>query len=102
MVMTAIAWVVLSVSVMTVGAAVAIRVKAAGMVRREQAGSEYLVMAFWPVFALAPLAGLAGVIAAFWLASRTGSAAGRGILFAAGGILAVWEVLAVIEVTWSL
>jgi hypothetical protein len=100
--MTAIAWVVLCVSVMTVGAAVAIWVQAAGMVRRQQAGSEYLVMAFWPVFALAPLAGLAGAIAAFWLASRTGSAAGRGILFAAGGILAAWEALAVIGVAWSL
>ena len=100
--MTAIAWVVLCVSVMTVGAAVAIGVQATGMVRREQAGSEYLVMAFWPVFALAALAGLAGAIAAFWLASRTGSAAGHGILQAVGGILAVWAALAVINAARSL
>jgi hypothetical protein len=83
---------------MTVGAAVAIRVQAACMVRRKEAGSEYLVMAFWPVFVLAPLAGLAGAIAGFWLASRTGNAAGRGILYVAGGSLAVWETLAIIEI----
>jgi hypothetical protein len=87
---------------MTVGAAVAIRIQAAGMVRRKQAGSEYLVMAFWPVFVLAPLAGVAGAVAGFWLASRTGSAVGRGILDVVGGILAVWGVLAVIEIARSL
>lgn len=100
--MTVIAWLVLCVSVMAVGAAIAIGVKAALMVRRHQAGSEYLGMAFWPVFLVALLAGLAGPIAGFWLAAGTGNAVGRGVLYAIGGTLAAWELLAVIEIARAL
>jgi len=100
--MAVIAWLVLCVSVMVVGAAIAIRVKAALMVRRHKAGSEYLGMAFAPVFLVALLAGMAGPMAGFWLAGDTGNVVGRSALYTVGGILAAWELLAVIEIARAL
>jgi hypothetical protein len=71
------------------------------MVRRQQAGSEFIAIALWPLYLLAPVASAAGAAAGFWLAARTSSTAGAVALYVAGGVLAAWTVLLVISAVWG-
>jgi hypothetical protein len=88
-----IAWLVLCGSVLCVAVVVASHIFAVRMARRKQAGSEYIAMFLWPFYVFAPLAGIAGALAGFWLAPRASSTAVSAALYITGGALAAQEAL---------
>jgi hypothetical protein len=92
-----ISWLVLCGSVLWLAVVVASQMKAAQMLRRHQAGSEFISMALWPFYLLAPFAGIAGPIAGFWLAARTSSTAGSVVLYLVSGVLTAWTALWIIS-----
>jgi hypothetical protein len=92
-----ISWLVLCASVLCLAVVTASHIKALRMVRRQQAGSEFIALALFPFYLLAPLAGIAGPIAGFWLAARTSSTAGSVVLYLVSSVLTAWTALWIVS-----
>ncbi len=92
-----IAWLVLCGSILCLAVVTASHLKALSMVRHQQAGSEFIALALFPFYLLAPFAGIAGPVAGFWLAARTSSSAGSIVLYLVSGVLTAWTALWIVS-----